>query len=244
VIQEAGINAARGSTAPGERRWVLGEELNQAPSSQPEERILAEASSIGQDTTQIKTSSIGQDTTQIKTSSIGQDTTQIKASSIEQEPPCAGNHPRALSPSERKQVLDVLHQPRFVDQSPAEIFATLLDEERYLCSERTMYRILGDNAEVRERRDQLRHPSYNAPQLLATKPNELWSWDITKLLGPAKWTYFYLYVILDVFSRYVVGWMVADQELATLAHDLINETCRRRGSSLSNSPCTPTGGPL
>jgi putative transposase len=105
----------------------------------------------------------------------------------------------------------------------------LLDEKRYLCSERTMYRILAANQEVRERRDQLRHPPYVAPQLLATRPNQLWSWDITKLLGPAKWTYFYLYVILDVFSRYVVGWMVAHRESAILAHKLIGETCARQG---------------
>lgn len=136
---------------------------------------------------------------------------------------------RALAPEERRQVLDVLHEPRFIDLSPAEVWATLLDEGRYLCSERTMYRILAANQEVRERRDVLRHPSYAAPELLATRPNELWSWDITKLLGPAKWTYYYLYVILDVFSRYVVGWMVAYQQLASLAKQLIEETCLRQG---------------
>lgn len=135
---------------------------------------------------------------------------------------------RALSETERQQVLAVLHQARFVDKSPAEVHATLLDEQVYLCSERTMYRLLEAHHEVRERRDQLCHPSYHAPQLLATKPNELWSWDITKLPGPAKWTYFYLYVILDVFSRYVVGWMVADQESALLANQLIKETCERQ----------------
>jgi len=124
-------------------------------------------------------------------------------------------------------VLDVLHELRFVDLAPAEIYATLLDENRYLCSERTYYRVLDSNAEVRERRDQLRHPHYAAPQLLATRPNELWSWDITKLLGPTKWTYFYLYVLLDVFSRYVVGWMLAHREAATLAEQLIAESCER-----------------
>ena len=113
--------------------------------------------------------------------------------------------PRALSDEERASVLAVLHEPRFCDQSPAEVYATLLDEKRYLCSERTMYRVLDGNREVRERRAQLRHPAYAAPQLLASRPNEVWSWDITKLLGPEKWSYFYLYVILDVFSRYVVG---------------------------------------
>jgi putative transposase len=157
--------------------------------------------------------------------------------------------PRALQPQERRAVLEILHEPRFADQAPAEVYATLLDEGRYLCSERTMYRILAENHEVRERRAQLRHPRYAAPELLATAPNQLWSWDITKLLGPAKWTYFYLYVILDVFSRYVVGWMVADRETAALAERLIAETCDRqkiargqltihadRGSSMRSKP--------
>jgi putative transposase len=123
----------------------------------------------------------------------------------------------------------MLHEPRFVDLAPAEVYATLLDEGRYLCSERTMYRLLAAHDEVRERRNQLRHPRYAAPELLARRPNELWSWDITKLLGPAKWTYFYLYVMLDVFSRYVVGWMVAHRESATLAERFIRQTCARQG---------------
>jgi len=130
---------------------------------------------------------------------------------------------RALSPEERRAVLEVLHERRFADLAPAEVFAQLLDEGRYLCSERTMYRVLAENAEVRERRNQLRHPHYAAPEILATTPNQLWSWDITKLLGPTKWTYFYLYVILDVFSRYIVGWMVAPRESATLAGRLLGE---------------------
>jgi putative transposase len=137
--------------------------------------------------------------------------------------------PRALSEHQRKAVLDVLHDPKFVDLAPAEVYATLLDEGRYLCSERTMYRILAANGEVRERRDQLRHMNHPRPELLATKPNELWSWDITKLKGPAKWTYFYLYVVLDVFSRYVVGWMIAPEESATLAKKLLAETYDRQG---------------
>lgn len=137
--------------------------------------------------------------------------------------------PRALATEEQQAVLDVLHEPRFVDLAPAEVYATLLDEGRYLCSERTMYRILAAHHEVRERRDQLRHANHPRPELLATRPNELWSWDITKLLGPQKWTYFYLYVILDVFSRYVVGWMVAHEESAALARKLIAETCARQG---------------
>jgi putative transposase len=136
---------------------------------------------------------------------------------------------RALAPAEREHVLAVLHEPRFADLAPAEIYATLLDDGRYVCSERTFYRILAADAVVRDRRDQLRHPHYAAPQLLATRPNELWSWDITKLLGPTKWTYYYLYVLLDVFSRYVVGWMLADQEAAVLAGQLIAESCERQG---------------
>src|SRR5713226_6206092 len=136
---------------------------------------------------------------------------------------------RALGPSERAAVLGVLHEPPFVDLAPTQVYAHLLDEGRYLCSPRTMYRMLAASAEVRERRDQLRHPRYVAPQLLDTRPNELWSWDISKLLGPVKWTYFYLYVILDVFSRYVVGWMVAHRESARLAQKLIAETCARQG---------------
>ena len=131
---------------------------------------------------------------------------------------------RALSSIERASVLAVLHAERFQDRSPAAVQATLLDEGRYLCSTRTMYRILADQGESRERRDQLVHPAYSKPELLATAPNQLWSWDITKLRGPAKWTYFYLYVILDVFSRYVAGWMVAPREGAELAKQFIEET--------------------
>ena len=157
--------------------------------------------------------------------------------------------PRTLASEERQQVLDVLHAERFRDKAPPEVFATLLDEGIYLCSLRTMYRILEESGEVRERRDQLRHPSYQKPQLLATAPNQVWSWDITKLLGPVKWTYFYLYVILDIFSRYVVGWMVAERESAELAKRLIGETCRKqniipdqlsihadRGTSMTSKP--------
>jgi len=136
--------------------------------------------------------------------------------------------PRALSHDERQQVLDALHSERFMDQPPHEVYATWLDEGLYVCSVRTMYRILHATGEVRERRNQAEHPAYAKPELLATRPNELWSWDITKLLGPAKWTYFYLYVILDVFSRYVVGWMVAHQETAALANRLIHETCQNQ----------------
>jgi putative transposase len=125
-------------------------------------------------------------------------------------------------------VLACLHQERFQDRSPSAVYATLLDEGQYHCSIRTMYRLLERRGESRERRDQLTHPAYQKPELLATAPNQLWSWDITKLLGPAKWTYFYLYVILDVFSRYVVGWMVAPRESAELAKRLIEDTCEKQ----------------
>ena len=128
----------------------------------------------------------------------------------------------ALDAAERQAVLATLHSERFVDQAPAAVYARAARRrDRISCSERTMYRLLEGAGEVRERRDQLRHPVYAKPELLASRPNEVWSWDITKLLGPAKWTYFYLYVLLDIYSRYVVGWMVAHRESATLAKKLI-----------------------
>lgn len=136
---------------------------------------------------------------------------------------------RRLKDDERKKVLDLMCSPRFCDRAPRQIYATLLDEGTYHCSIRTMYRILEKNKAVRERRDQLTHPAYAKPELMATGPNQLWSWDITKLHGPEKWTYFYLYVILDVYSRKVVGWMVAYRESATLARKLIEETCIKEG---------------
>jgi putative transposase len=136
-----------------------------------------------------------------------------------------------------------------VDKAPQQVYATLLDEGNYHCSIRTMYRILEASMEIRERRNQLTHPMYQKPELLATAPNQVWSWDITKLLGPAKWSYFYLYVILDIFSRYVVGWMIAPAESAALAEKLIKETCAKqniergqltihadRGSSMRSKP--------
>ena len=144
-------------------------------------------------------------------------------------PPAPRPSPRALGAAERELVLGHLHSERFQDQAPGEVFATLLDEGTYLCSIRTMYRMLEQAGELRERRDQLRHPQYQKPELLATAPNQVWSWDITKLLGPVKWTCFYLYVILDIFSRYVVGWMVAPHESAELAKRLIGETCAKQG---------------
>ncbi len=137
--------------------------------------------------------------------------------------------PRALSDAERATVLEVLNSEEFQDCAPAEVVATLLDQGRYIGSERTMYRILAANSQVRERRAQLQHPVYTKPELLATGPNQVWSWDITKLKGPVKWSYFQLYVIIDIFSRYIVGWLLADAESAELAKQLIAETIEKEG---------------
>lgn len=145
------------------------------------------------------------------------------------EPEAPRQRPKhALSQSEQQTVLDTLHLPRFVDLAPPQVYAQLLEEGQYLCSIRTMYRLLADNNEVRERRAVAAHPVYTKPELLATGPNEVWSWDITKLKGPVKWTYYYLYVIMDIFSRYVVGWMIAPRESAALAKRLITETCQKQ----------------
>ena len=156
---------------------------------------------------------------------------------------------RALSESEQSTVLACLHEERFQDCSPAQVYAALLDQGRYHCSIRTMYRLLEAGGQSRERRDQLTHPPYQKPELLATEANQLWSWDITKLRGPVKWTAYHLYVILDVFSRYVVGWMIAYRESAVLAKRLIEHTCLKqniapgqltvhadRGSSMKSKP--------
>ena len=135
----------------------------------------------------------------------------------------------ALTKQQRDTVIDILHSERFQDKAPRQVYATLLDEGQYHCSVRTMYRILTDeHGDVKERRRHVNRPSYEKPELLATAPTQVWSWDITKLKGPAKWTYFYLYVILDIFSRYVVGWMLADREQDALAKRLIEETCRKQ----------------
>jgi len=137
-------------------------------------------------------------------------------------------HPRSLRQDEKIQVRQILNSERFQDLAPREVYATLLDEGIYHCSWRTMYRILEEHDEIRERRNQLTHPNYKKPELLATGPKQVWSWDITKLLGPEKWTYYYLYVILDIYSRYVVGWMIAPKETAALARELIEETCSKQ----------------
>ena len=157
--------------------------------------------------------------------------------------------PRALTVTERKAILEVLHCERFIDLAPAQAWAILLDEGVYLGSQSTFYRLLRQAGEVRERRAQATHPAKVKPELVATAPNAVWSWDITKLRGPAKWTYYHLYVILDIYSRYVVGWMVATRESATLAEVLIKQTCAKqrivarqltihadRGSSMTSKP--------
>lgn len=154
-------------------------------------------------------------------------------------------HHRALSEGERKEALNLLHGNRFVDKSPAHVVATLLDEGRYVCSERTMYRLLAANGEIRERRAIVRHGNFTKPELLATAPNQVWSWDITKLLGPEKWNYYYLYVILDIFSRYVVGWMIADREYGTYACALIEESIKKQGVSKDQLTIhSDRGGPM
>ena len=135
----------------------------------------------------------------------------------------------ALDPVERAQVVELLNSPRFQDLAPRQIWAAMLDEGCYRCSWRTMYRLLAVEHQVRERRHQLRHPAYTKPELLATTANQLWSWDISKLRGPSRGIYFYLYVILDVFSRHVVGWMIAQRESADLAQTLIETSCQRQG---------------
>jgi putative transposase len=165
------------------------------------------------------------------------------------EPAQRRPQPRALSEAERERVLTVLHEPRFADQAPASVYATLLDEDTYLCSESTMYRLLREQGETGDRRRQASHPATVKPELVAAGPNQCWSWDISKLLGPVKWTYYYLYVIIDIYSRYVPGWMVATREDAKLAERLLGDACAKqdiahgqltihadRGSSMASKP--------
>ena len=137
--------------------------------------------------------------------------------------------PLALTGQERQVVIDTLHSDRFCDLSPYQVYAQLLDEGQYMCGIRTMYRVLhAVDGQVKERRRQRVHRQHSKPELLATEPNQVWSWDITKLKGPVKWTYYYLYVIMDIFSRYVVGWMIAQRELGALAKRLIQDTCEKQ----------------
>lgn len=147
----------------------------------------------------------------------------------EREPAPARPQPRALSEAEREAVLAVLHDDDHVDEAPATVYAKLLDEGTYLASVRTMYRLLSANAEVRERRRQATHPPAKKPELVASRPNAVWSWDITKLLGPEKWTYYYLYVVIDIYSRYVTGWMLAHAERAKLAEALLADAIANQG---------------
>ena len=137
--------------------------------------------------------------------------------------------PRALSDVERKEVKRTLESDEFIDEAPATVYAKLLDQGTYLASVSTMYRVLHESDEVRERRRQATHPAYKKPELIAQGPNEIWSWDITKLHGPEKWTYYYLYVILDIYSRYAVGWMLARAERAELSKRLISESIAKQG---------------
>jgi putative transposase len=140
------------------------------------------------------------------------------------------HQPAALSPAERERILKILHSDRFADAAPAQVWATLLDEGTYLCSQRTMYRLLKDkHGHVTDRRNQATHPPKVKPELVAHTPNTVWTWDITKLKGPTKWTYYYLYVVIDIYSRYVVGWMLADRESSELAKTLLTETARKEG---------------
>lgn len=156
----------------------------------------------------------------------------------------------ALSKAERAEVRETLNSDRFMDKAPRQVYAALLDAGQYLCSVSTMYRVLRAHDEVRERRDIRRHPVYKKPELLATAPNQVWSWDITLLRGPVKWSHFALYTVLDIFSRYVVGWLIADVQSADLARQLIDETARRQGIgpgqlTLHSDNGTPmTGKPL
>jgi len=152
----------------------------------------------------------------------------VAAAGSEGEPAARPPSPRALSPDEREAVQQILNSERFCDLSVREVWATLLDEGEYLCSCRTMYRILDEQGQVHERRRGHQHTAYKKPELLATGPNQVWSWDITKLKGPVAWCYFYLYVIIDIYSRYVVGWMVAESESSTLAKELLETTCKRQ----------------
>lgn len=157
--------------------------------------------------------------------------------------------PLTLSQSENDDVMTTLNSDEFMDQAPRSVFAELLERGRYLCSVSTMYRLLKTAGQSRERRDQVIRPSYAKPELLAVGPNKVWSWDITKLKGPVKWSYFYLYVIMDIYSRYVTGWMIAHKESSQLAVKLIEETCQKqrikksqltihadRGSSMTSKP--------
>lgn len=152
-----------------------------------------------------------------------------QSAAVPTAPRARPSSPRALSLSERQAVRDLLNSDRFVDRAPRTVYAVLLDEQQYLCSWRTMYRILAADAAAQERRAQRQHPVYRRPELLATGPCQVWSWDITKLRGPVAGLWYSLYVILDIFSRKIVGWLLAEREDADLAEALIAESCAREG---------------
>lgn len=160
------------------------------------------------------------------------------------KPQKARNHPRRIPDEQRAEIRSVLNSEPYCDMAPASVYASLLDQGQYLCSERSMYRVLD---EVDQNQPRRQRPARNLvkPELLATTPNQVWSWDITKLKGPVKWTYYYLYKIMDIYSRYVVGWMIADRENAALARDLIAETCRKQ--QINQGPLllhSDNGGPM
>ena len=156
---------------------------------------------------------------------VSSEKTQVDQTPVQTKEPTG----RALSSQEREDLLDLLHLKRFVDQAPREVYATLLSEGHYHASVSTMYRLLRTNQEVQERRNQLRHHTYVKPELLATGPNQVWSWDITKLKAASKWTYYYLYVVIDIYSRYVVAWRIAPCESAEIAEQMIMEACLTHG---------------
>jgi putative transposase len=160
-----------------------------------------------------------------------------------EQPIAARSSPRSLTEAEESKVRETLYSERFMDQSPHQIYAALLDEDQYLCSVRTMYRILDKDKATKERRNQLRRPNYRKPELLASASNQVWSWDITKLKGPEKWTYYYLYVIVDIYSRYTVGWMLAHREQSELAQTLINRTIEKQNVSMNQLTIHSDRGP-
>ena len=147
-----------------------------------------------------------------------------------EEPPVSRRRPpRKLTEEEEAMILEILNSDRFMDQAVPTVYSTLLDEEEYMCSSRTMYRILERQKQVRQRRHDREHPVYQKPELLATGPNQVWSWDITKIKGPQPWIFYNLYVVIDVFSRYVVAWAISEYESGEQARALIDAACTRQG---------------
>lgn len=140
----------------------------------------------------------------------------------------------AMSLSEKREILDLLHSDEFVEDTPYQVVSKLLDRGKWLCSVSSMYRVLSDAKELKDRRDQRRHPKYHKPVLSATGPNQLWSWDITRLPGETKGKYYFLYVMIDVFSRYVVGWMITHEENSDRAQHFIRESIRQQGIEETN----------